>query len=359
MNIELKRPIDLTGAETSAWRAFQAADPALHSPYFAVEFAQACGLARPDTQIAVIRKNGAIKGFWPFHRAPFGYAHPLGGPLSDFHGVVAAEDIAADLPVIMRAANICVYPFHFAPQSQSCFSSCADRAVETHSADLSNGFDVWYGDRLLQHKKSLKRYEAKARQLEKQRGPLVFTLNERNPAAFETLLRWKSAQYRETGTFDVFSVAWTNTLLRALWQTQSAGFCGQLSTLRAGDTLVAAHFGISGQHGAHYWFPAYDPAYARFGVGNALLLALIRSHAQAGVETLDLGVGDFRYKHQFGGQSRTLIAGTALSPSLGAFCRQGALMVQNGFEALPMGKISNLPRRLLSRLDREMAFRLV
>jgi CelD/BcsL family acetyltransferase involved in cellulose biosynthesis len=207
------------------------------------------------------------------------------------------------------------------------------------------------------HKKSLKKYEAKARKLEKEHGELHFTMDDRDPAAFEHLLAWKSGQYHATGFFDVFSVPWTGALLTSIYQTKRDGFAGQLSTLRAGKTLVAAHFGMKNAFAAHYWFPAYDPDFARYAPGHTLMFNMMQHHAGAGVQQVHLGVGDFRYKHQFGGQMISLCSGTAMTPSFGAGLRQCAQGVQNGFEALPLGPVSRLPGRILRRMDRMMAFR--
>ncbi len=359
MDIEVIRPSELTQAEIDAWRAFQNADPALNSPYFAVEFALACDQVRADTRVAVIRSHGVSKGFFPYHRGPLGYSLPLGGPLGDFQGVIAEDQTMLDLPAIMHAARISVYPFSFIPETQTCFEKSFNDKEDCHTANLAEGFEGWYAGRMAAHKKSLKRYEAKARQMEKAYGTLSFTMEDDDPEAFASLLAWKSAQYQATRFFDVFSVPWTSALLRVIWEMKSDNFAGQLSTLRADGRLVAAHFGMRNQHAAHYWFPVYDPEFARFGAGHRLLLDMIRGHASAGISKVHLGVGDFRYKHQFGGETVSLCSGTAMAPSFSAFCRQSAQTVQRGLEALPLGPVSRLPGRVLRRLDREMAFRVV
>lgn len=353
----IKRPSELSAAETGAWRAFQQADPALSSPYYALDFALACDQARSDTRVAVVREKGQIRGFLPFQRGPLGYCLPLGGPLGDFQGLVAETGAQIGLKAVLRAARISVFPFSFVPASQSAFAGSFEHSEDSHYADLSSGFEAWRTDRMVAHKKSLKRHEARARQLERKHGDLRFCMDDSDPAAFAALLAWKSAQYRATGFFDVFSVPWTSALLRALWAKRGDEFCGQLSTLYAGEHLVAAHFGIRTARAAHYWFPAYDPDFARYGPGHTLLLEMIRAHAAAGVQAVHLGVGDFRYKHQFGGATVSLCSGTAMAPSLGALCRQGAQSMQKVFEALPLGPVSRLPGRALRRLDRSMAFR--
>jgi CelD/BcsL family acetyltransferase involved in cellulose biosynthesis len=357
VNVVVKRPQELSPGEVTAWHDFQSADPALCSPYFSIEFALACDRVRQDTRVAIVQKNDAPTGFLPFHRGPLGYCLPLGAALSDFQGMIAQKGVSIDLVALMRKAGIGLYPFDYIPATQHAFNNCFEGEAACHSADLSKGFAHWYDGRFIEHKKYHKRYEANARKLEKNHGEIVFTMDDRNEDAFDTLLAWKSAQYHATGVFDVFSVPWTRALLQQLWHTKSNHFAGQLSTLRVDGKMVAAHFGMRADHAAHYWFPAYDPAFSSFGVGHILLLKLIQNHADAGVRAVHLGVGDYRYKHQFGGATVMVCDGTAFSPSLVGFCRQGAALVQHAFEALPLGPVSRLPGRVLHRLDRTMAFR--
>ncbi len=357
MHTKIKRPSELSAAERGAWRTFTRADPALASPYFALEFALACDQVRSDTRVAVISSGGQARGFLPYQRGPLGYCLPLGGPLSDFQGLIQEPGAVLDLGAVLRAASISVLPFDFVPQSQGAFAGYFEHGEDSYYADLANGFEAWHAGRMAGHKKSLKRYAANARRMQSRVGDLKFTLDERNPEAFAQLLQWKSAQYRASSYFDVFSVDWTSALLRALWAHQGGDFAGQLSTLYAGGHLVAAHFGMRTRRAAHYWFPAYDPEFAAYGPGHTLLLELIRAHAQDGVQAVHLGTGDYRYKHQFGGAAVTLCSGTAMAPSFAAMCRQSVRGVQKLFEALPLGPVSALPGRALRRLDRTMAFR--
>lgn len=261
-----------------------------------------------------------------------------------------------EINAILRAAGISVYPFGFVPATQTSFAPSFEAQEDCHTADLSKGYAHWYTVQLAAHKKTFKKYEANARRLERDHGDLVFTMNDTDPAAFASLLKWKSAQYRATGFFDVFSVPWTGDLLRAIAEVKSDHLVGQLSTLRVGNVLVAAHFGMKSAQAAHYWFPAYDPQFSRFGPGHTLMFKMLENHAAAGIGQMHLGVGDYRYKRQFGGHVVPVCSGTALAPSFGALLRQSAQAIQRGFEALPLGPVSRLPGRALRRFDRTMAF---
>ena len=115
-------------------------------------------------------------------------------------------------------------------------------------------------------------------------------------AVLDTLFAWKSAQYRQTGVWDRFDQPWIVDVVRALAATTSDGLTGVLSTLRAGDHLVAVHFGLLGRDRLIWWFPAYDATYGSYSPGLILLLDLVSEAAARGLALVDLGRGEHHYK---------------------------------------------------------------
>lgn len=120
--------------------------------------------------------------------------------------------------------------------------------------------------------------------------------DERDPRALATLMEWKSAQYRRTGRSDRFSHAWITRLVQQLFHTSSEPFAGILSVLYAGGQPVAAHFGLRSERVLACWFPAYDPAFAKFSPGLILHLRMAEAAAADGIAYLDLGRGQKEYK---------------------------------------------------------------
>ena len=114
--------------------------------------------------------------------------------------------------------------------------------------------------------------------------------------ALDTLFVWKSAQYRETGVWDRFDQPWIVDVVRALAATSSDGLTGLLSTLRAGEHVVALHFGLLGPDRLVWWFPAYDAAFGSYSPGLILLLDLVAEAAARGLTLVDLGRGEHHYK---------------------------------------------------------------
>ena len=85
-------------------------------------------------------------------------------------------------------------------------------------------------------------------------------------------------------------------LVRRLFHTRGQTCSGLLSVLYADGKPVAAHFGLRSEHVLACWFPAYDPAYARYSPGLVLHLRMARAAAGDGMAYLDLGRGAKEYK---------------------------------------------------------------
>ena len=85
---------------------------------------------------------------------------------------------------------------------------------------------------------------------------------------------------------------------------------GRMSVLWAGDHVVAAHFGLADQRRMHWWIPTYAPEFAAHSPGLSLLLHLIRECHSRGIEILELGHGDERYKSGFATDSVPLYSGS-------------------------------------------------
>jgi len=83
---------ELDAGLVAAWRSIQEREPRFESPYFCPEFTRAVGAVRDDVRVVVIENDGRPAGFFPHQRAAWGRGSPVGGPVSDYHGVIAASD---------------------------------------------------------------------------------------------------------------------------------------------------------------------------------------------------------------------------------------------------------------------------
>tara|TARA_R110002073_G_scaffold6071_5_gene36681 strand:- start:5000 stop:6079 length:1080 start_codon:yes stop_codon:yes gene_type:complete len=356
MDVGSKRPSELCPAERQAWRAFVAADPALASPYFALEFAECCEEARDDTRVLVIREAGQIIGFLPLHTGKLGYARPLAGPMGDVQGVVAEPGVDLDLHAVLRQAGLPLFAFHAGLSSQKAFHDNADTIIASWMIDLSEGFEAWEERRGQVDSKAMRTLRSRRRKLDEFEGGHRYVLDETNPEAFDRMLEWKGQQYAATNVFNVFSVAWTRDLLKAVLRRKGEFFSGSCSSLYVGDQLVSVHIGMESDRLSHYWFPAYHADYARLSAGVLLLTEAARVAAGKGHVALELGPGDFQFKRDLSSYQIGLARGCIANPSLlRSTCNAGQALTRAA-EAAPLGPVRQWPGKLMRKIDRLSGF---
>lgn len=327
MKVRLLAASDLDAALCMQWRNLQRSNPALSSPFYCPEFSQAVAAVRPDVRVALMEDAGEVIGFFP-HQQQRGQGLPVGAHFSDHHGVVAAPHTRWDWPALLRGAGLAYWRFDHLAASQAPAGSRPLRRVTSPGMDISRGMAAYHQSRLAAGGRSLDEYARKARRLTRALGPLRFEAHTPERSVFDALIRMKLAQYERTRVPNVMAEDWTRALLERLWQTHasSAGFNGALSSLFAGDTLVAAHLGMRSATVWHWWFPAYDPVHSAFSPGAQILLMCAGAAADAGLATLDLGKGDEAFKRDFANTALPLVDGWVGRPAAAT----AALAIQEG-----------------------------
>lgn len=144
--------------------------------------------------------------------------------------------------------------------------------------------------------------------LRKALGEVELRLDDRRPAALELGMKWKSAQYLASGYEDLFRDARNRRLFVEL---QARGL-GLVSSLSAGDQIIAVHLGASHGGRLYWWIPSYAPELARFSPGRLLLESLIQASFERGDEGFDFLIGDEAYKWHYA--THTRVIGDAGSP---------------------------------------------
>ena len=172
--------------------------------------------------------------------------------------------------------------------------------ASTHAApviDMSSGHDAYLGAVRVQSCDVLTQVARRRRKLEREVGPVTCQWNSTKPSDLTTLFSWKSAQYARTGEWDRFEQPWIEQLVRSLAESHDdPELDGVLTTMHAGDRLVAAHFGLRSGRRLSWWFPAYDPEFGRYSPGLTLLLDLTTLACDRGIDVIDLGRGEHSYK---------------------------------------------------------------
>src|SRR2546430_5755932 len=100
MKVEVICGRELSEQLSQTWSQIQQADASLGSPYFCPQFTRSVAAVRNDVFVGVMEEAGRAIGFFPFQKGRLKMGRPVGGALSDFHGVIAdanAEWDAGDL----------------------------------------------------------------------------------------------------------------------------------------------------------------------------------------------------------------------------------------------------------------------
>ena len=140
------------------------------------------------------------------------------------------------------------------------------------------------------------------RRIEREVGPLEIQFDDRDPQVFATGLRWKSAQYLAAGFPDMFANQNHVRMFRALHEHGLV----VISSLRAGDRLLAVHLGALDAQRMYSWVPSYDAELQRYSPGRLLLESILEeSFARRHLE-FDFLIGDEDYKWNYATHSRLI-----------------------------------------------------
>jgi CelD/BcsL family acetyltransferase involved in cellulose biosynthesis len=326
MRVAIASARELPESLLARWSELNHCNPDLCSPFFSPAFTQAISRVRNDVFVAVIDDGDA---FFPFQRSIFGFGRPVGGPVSDYHGLISEPDFGCDVVALMRACRLRSWDFNHLPASQSIWAPWSTRDGASPVLDLSEGG----------HPGSPKLHSnccRSRRKLECEVGPIEVELETRDPGILDLCLEWKSAQYRRTGHFDLFARPWARRLAHVIASSREPAFAGTVSVLRAGRRPIAAHFGMRTGTVWHYWFPAYDPAFHQFAPGMLLLLSMIEGAPGSGVRTIDFGKGDEDYKLRLANRYVPLVKGSVVTVSSVRVLRETKASLLQGVRKLPL-----------------------
>lgn len=296
MQISVARPSELGPAEIATWQSMQRKTESLASPFMSPEFTVAVDRVRPDARVAVLSDGPDIVGFFPFQRRRLDVGVPIGSGMNDCQGVVHAPDVEWDWRGLLRACGLSVWQFDCLVEGQWPFEPLAVTVSPSPLIDIADGFEAYQETLRAKSPQFCKDLARKTRKLEREAGELRFVVDSEDPAELRSLIRWKSEQYRRSGWIDFFDRPWLVDLVGDLFGTHTDHFASLLSVLYAGDTPVAAHFGLRSGHVLAHCYPAYDPRFSRQSPGLIHHLQLIEHTSALGIHLIDMGRGPERYK---------------------------------------------------------------
>jgi len=201
-----------------------------------------------------------------------------------------------------------------------------------------------FQDHVLSRRASLARdARTKRRNLEKAFGPVSFRFEDDRPGVFDRCIAWKSAQYRASGSRDLFASPGNLALFRALARRGVL----RVSSFSAGERLCAVHLGVEWGNAMHAWVPAYDAETARYSPGRLLFDELMEESRRRGHRIFDFLIGDEPYKWHYATHYR--LVAPAGTPALSQRVWRGAKGAARGLLGHHPGLLAGA-RRLRDRM---------
>ena len=305
---------ELTADQLATWSRLQSDSPMLDSPYFRPEFARAFATVQSGVEVAILDDRTTV-GFWPFQRFARGVAGPIGGRMSDFHGVICRDDLAWSPVDLLRACALTVWDFDHLLAAQQPFRAFQRKTAPSPYMDFSGGFDAYRGSI---HPQTAAQIQRKRRKLAREIGPLRLEAHTDDRGTFDTLIQWKRDKHGITR--DEILV------LEAIFAEQHALFSGMLTALYAGDQLAAVHFGMRSRHVLHCWYPAYNEQLQKYSPGLVLWFELAASASALGLKRVDMG----KDKNGVGQYKTSLMSGSIEVAEGFVACRPTTRLIREG-----------------------------
>ncbi len=329
------------------WSAIQRADRRLESPFFCPEFTQAVAAIRNDVEVAVIEDRGSVVGLFPFQRARGKIGRPVGGPLSDLHGLIMHPEWRVNASELLRGSHLSAWHFDHLPVAQTTFSDCQWMRRASPYIDTSGGFEAYRAERQRVGSHVLSRSMQKLRKLEREVGPVRIEIDVHDESVLQTALAWKADQYRRSRLFNAFALPWTQTLLRHMLNRDDDDCRGMLFALKVNDELQSVLYCLRSRRVLHAWLAAYRQDLAKYSPGSLLWVAVIRAAQELGIDRIDMGKGDQPYKTSFMSGMTLVAQGSLDSRSAVRFVRQLRERVHSRLRESPLRGPLTIPWRWL------------
>jgi CelD/BcsL family acetyltransferase involved in cellulose biosynthesis len=301
--ISRKRFDKLEARELNAWTNLLGAETLSAGLFMHPEFCAAAHEILGPVDVVVIEDQGRVVGLLPLNRA-----HGMHGLMRGYTQV--AQDISDGFSFLVEDGYLDMvgaalakagvwsgFYTHFATGRRIPDVKIGPTTKTYILRRQNDDRDMW-----VQLKDRSQRFwsdtERCARRLNDLPGGYKFHWQSPSPERdLNILINLKLDQYTRTGMSGsaLFRDS-TQKFLKTLALKNMYGYSAPLSVLYCGDKLVAAHLGLLGGERLHYWFPAYEPAYAKYSPGKVLLSKVMKHCGALGVEVIDFGEGHADYK---------------------------------------------------------------
>jgi len=239
-----------------------------------------------------------------------GCAERAGAEMTDYFGLIAQPDVQIAACDLLRLAGLEHLYFTHLDQTQSIYGLRGEQPETGLLLKLEPGIDYWTQRLRPANRKLASETERLERLVQREHGPLRFCPAESAWAQpLKNLIRYKGEQYVRSGGDNMFLEPWRRGLLERLADSRESSCTGMLSTLFAGDTWLASHFGLRSAGVLHYWFPVYNRDMRRYAPGRLLMKNIIQQAPALGISLVDRGAGDTPAKRQLTNHEHLLYRG--------------------------------------------------
>jgi CelD/BcsL family acetyltransferase involved in cellulose biosynthesis len=356
MNIRTTTFEQLTSDELIDWSNIQRSEPTLWSPYFRPEFAQAVNAVQSDVEVALLEGQGRPIGFFPFQRSRWNDARPVGGHLSDFHGIIAGADVICDPLELLRACRLRTWQFDQLPVAQTSFAPFTLSSADSPYIDLTNGLDGYVAEKE-NGRRIMSKIGQKMRKLAREFGPIRYTPHDPDRKILSTLLSWKSDQFLRARVPNIFDHRWVRNLLDTISEYQGENFSSVVSTVYAGDQLAAINFGMRSRGVLHPWFTAYNVELAKYSPGYVHWIETLKAASTLGIRRIDFGKGPEAYKRRFMNGATKVAEGIADVRPSATVVRRALQFTGARIRKSPLANSARVTARIVRRLRHQLEVR--
>ncbi len=325
MRARLISPGDLTPELKATWESHLEATALWDTPCLRPELFQAVANAFPACALLLLEDEGDT-GFLPLLR-PGRSAFARSIPMCDYDAIIGPPGRLWDLPAALRSAGLHAWDFDNLLASRPPGEAGA-ASYASPLARVSDGMRGYLAGREADGIR-FRNLMAKQKRAERDLGPLRLVDAGNDPRVLDSLLAWKEGRFPDLQADRVREV------LARLQGGDPDRFQGRLAALCAGDTLLAAHFGIASRGMLHYWFPAFNPDHARYSPGQLLVYHLLEGLQASGCHTLDFGPGGEAYKHIYANAQRVCLRGSLEVPGFPVRLRHWRRTLEGALRASP------------------------
>lgn len=163
------------------------------------------------------------------------------------------------------------------------------------------GFSSWNDYLTFAQERSSRAFRKKRnaynlQRLKREIGDVRFEFCHAKREILELCFKWKSAQYRSSKLVDGLT---EGSKVRKLFESLFEQEVLTISSMMAGDNIVAIHVGVVWNKRFYYWLPAYGIDYKKHSVGQILLEKLMEWSYKEGHQEFDFLLGDEEYKYLY------------------------------------------------------------